>query len=225
MSSTFLASEERFPVDRTTNTNHPAPYYRESESHPLRLIAYAFHPIGWFLRETIFRPFSYFASQPNVRDVMGYKGPKEYEDPSCFDSDLPDCKSVAPYNYASMNAEKLPEFEQKIFFPDVNFDTNIRKLNSTGYKRVAQIAQLLKSSPNLVVVLEGHADDRGDDKFNSKLGVDRAESVRNELINLGVSANQLATVSFGESKPSIENSDNWSRAVNRRVEVKLEADY
>ena len=79
-----------------------APAYRESESHPLRVIAYVFHPIGWVLRELIFRPLSYFASStPETRMVMGYREPHDIYKPSCFNrgDEVPDCRQVLPFNY------------------------------------------------------------------------------------------------------------------------------
>ena len=69
-------AQEVLPYDNGLEDYHPTPRYRESESHPLRIVAYALHPIGWVLREVIFRPLSYFASStPETRSVMGYREP------------------------------------------------------------------------------------------------------------------------------------------------------
>src|SRR5437773_922107 len=71
-----VLAQDQLPTDNGLATYHAAPRYRESESHPLRVLAYVVHPIGWVLREVIFRPLSYFASSTEVtRSVMGYREP------------------------------------------------------------------------------------------------------------------------------------------------------
>ena len=52
----FVSAQDQLPYDNGLATYHTAPRYRESESHPLRIVAYALHPIGWALREGVFRP-------------------------------------------------------------------------------------------------------------------------------------------------------------------------
>jgi hypothetical protein len=92
-------AQERFPEDNGLWDYHAAPAYRESESHPLRIVGYVLHPVGWVLREGIFRPLSYFASSTETtRSVMGYRDPFDFRNPSCFSSDdsTPDCHSLRP---------------------------------------------------------------------------------------------------------------------------------
>jgi OOP family OmpA-OmpF porin len=78
---------------------------------------------------------------------------------------------------------------------------------------------MLTDSPNLKVVLQGHTDAKGTDQYNEKLGLQRAESVRQELVSQGVTADRLSTVTFGETQPVYTDDTDWARAVNRRVEV------
>ncbi|MCB0311192.1 MAG: hypothetical protein KDD42_08150, partial [Bdellovibrionales bacterium] len=51
-----LQAQDQLPYDNGLSTYHSAPRYRESESHPLRVLAYVVHPVGWLAREVIFRP-------------------------------------------------------------------------------------------------------------------------------------------------------------------------
>ena len=223
------AAQDRLPMDNGIATYHTAPRYRDSESHPLRVLAYAAHPVGWLAREVIFRPLSYFASSTEVtRSVMGFREPYDFRNPECFsgDSSIQDCRSISPYNYAEAEAEPasvVTEVERHVYFPDVNFDFNVRKLNDLGRGRVHQIAQLLQQTPGGVhVVLEGHADYIGSVPYNEKLGLDRAEAVRQELVAMGIPQDRLSTVTFGKSKPIFEEKEDWARAVNRRVEVHMD---
>lgn len=219
-------AQERLPYDNGLFTYHTAPRYRESESHPLRVLAYAVHPIGWLAREMVFRPISYFASSTEVtRSVMGYREPFDFRQPECFSADdsVPDCRSLPPFNYGAEDTGKMvSEVERHVYFPDVNFDFDVRQLNDLGRGRVHQIAQLLEKSPGVRVVLEGHADYIGSEQYNEKLGLDRAEAVRQELIKLGVPADRLSTVTFGKSKPALSEQEDWARAVNRRVEIRID---
>ncbi len=79
-------------------------------------------------------------------------------------------------------------------------------------------AQMLNSNPNLRVRLEGHADERGSREYNIGLGERRSQSVRQILMIQGVSASQIATVSFGEERPVAFGSSESDYAQNRRVE-------
>jgi peptidoglycan-associated lipoprotein len=235
----YVEAQDTLPHDNGLATYHTAPRYRESESHPLRIVGYILHPIGWVLREGIFRPLSYFASSTETtRSVMGYREPYDYRTPECFSADdsTPDCRGMQPFNYDNepmsgsvdeTGTEAAPDSAadtvgsqaRQVFFPDVNFDFNKRALNDLGRGRVRQVAQLLSTQSTVKVVLQGNADSKGADGYNEKLGLDRAEVVRSELITLGVSPERLSTVSFGESQPVFADDTEWARAVNRRVAV------
>ncbi len=225
-------AQDYLPADNGLATYHTEPRYRQSESHPLRIVSYVLHPVGWVLREAIFRPLSYFASSTETtRSVMGFREPFDYRQPECFSSDdsAPDCRSLRPYNYSgeAQMDDGQPEAaaviaHSEMLLQDVNFDFNKRQLNDLGKGRVRQIADLLNQHSNVKVVLEGNADYVGNDKYNEKLGMDRTEAVRNELVALGVSADRLSAVTFGESNPIYKDEQPWARAVNRRVTVRAE---
>ena len=220
-------AQDVLPADNGLATYHTSPRYRESESHPLRIAAYVLHPVGWLAREVIFRPFSYFASATEeTRSVMGYREPYDYRQPECFSADdsVPDCHSVIPFNYdqAALNPAPVEKAATEIYFPNVNFDFDKRDLNELGRGRVKQISEVLQREGSVKVVLQGHTDFKGSDEYNMKLGMDRAEAVRAELLRLGTSAERLSTVSFGKSQPIYTEQEDWARAVNRRVEVKVD---
>jgi len=228
LSCAVAQAQDVLPHDNGLATYHTAPRWRESESHPLRIAAYVLHPIGWVAREVIFRPLSWFASSSETsRSVMGYREPFDYRQPECFSADdsAPDCRSLTPFNYDS-GAKEEPAIgstvgERQVYFPDVNFDFDVRKLNQLGKGKVRQVAGMLNKEPGVKVVLEGHTDYMGSDTYNDKLGMDRAEAVRQELVGMGVSAERLSSVSFGKTKPLFTEQEDWARALNRRVEVQV----
>ena len=67
------------------------------------------------------------------------------------------------------------------------------------------------------MLIEGHADERGTREYNLSLGERRAETVKNALVALGISASRISTISYGKERPEIPHSDEQSYAQNRRA--------
>jgi len=72
-----------------------------------------------------------------------------------------------------------------------------------------------------IVVVEGHTDERGTEEYNLALGERRANSVKQYLVNAGVPASRIDTVSFGESKPAVQGHDEAAWKWNRRAEHRV----
>jgi peptidoglycan-associated lipoprotein len=234
MAATTLA-QDLLPRDNGIFTYHRYPRYRPSEASPIRTLAYVVHPIGWLLREGIYRPMSAFAGGTNfTRSFFGFREPFDFREPECFSSSdaVPDCRQLPPLTNIGKYRDAQPlgddaasmesmESERQVFFPDVNFDFDKSNLNDLGRGRVRQIAQLLASVPSLTIVVEGHADYKGTDEYNLGLGERRAQSVIAELGELGIDPSRLSPVSYGEGKPVFTEEEDWARAVNRRVQFSV----
>lgn len=80
-------------------------------------------------------------------------------------------------------------------------------------------ARSLAKNPQIVTQLEGHTDERGSREYNIALGERRANAVRQTMIAMGVSPQQIRVVSFGEERPVAPGHDEHSYALNRRVEI------
>jgi outer membrane protein OmpA-like peptidoglycan-associated protein len=115
---------------------------------------------------------------------------------------------------------KIVEVETLIL-PDVAFRFDSAELTELGKGTVYLAARKLKKESGTVLVVGGHADYIGTDEYNKKLGHRRAETVKRELIRLGVNAAIIGVKSFGESKPLVNEKAGWARAVNRRVEIQI----
>ena len=74
----------------------------------------------------------------------------------------------------------------------------------------------IKENPALKIRIEGNCDPRGTQEYNLALGERRAQAAKTYLVNLGVNAEQLTTVSFGEEKLLLFGHDEISWAQNRR---------
>lgn len=88
---------------------------------------------------------------------------------------------------------------------------------STLRSNADTLKQVFPKFPSDSVVIEGHCDERGTNEYNLALGDRRATSARDFLVNLGVPASKLRTISYGEERPQCSESDEscWQR--NRRA--------
>jgi peptidoglycan-associated lipoprotein len=80
-------------------------------------------------------------------------------------------------------------------------------------------ARTLAGNRRIITQLEGHTDERGSREYNIALGERRANAVRQIMIAMGVSPQQVRVVSYGEERPAATGQDEQSYALNRRVEI------
>lgn len=98
----------------------------------------------------------------------------------------------------------------------VYFEYDSSKVAGEQVRRIETNADFLKKNGRVKIRIEGNCDERGTNEYNLALGERRAQSAKSYLINLGVRADQLTTVSFGEEKPLLFGHDEVSWAQNRR---------
>jgi peptidoglycan-associated lipoprotein len=90
-------------------------------------------------------------------------------------------------------------------------------VSSEGQQILARQAEWLRRYPSITVTIEGHSDERGTREYNLALGDRRANAAKNFLVAAGISANRIATVSFGKERPAAVGSNESSWAQNRRA--------
>jgi peptidoglycan-associated lipoprotein len=100
---------------------------------------------------------------------------------------------------------------------DVYFDYDQAQLTEPTREQLARDAQFLRQSPQLLVTLEGHCDDRGTPEYNLALGERRASTARDYLTSLGVDGGRLHTISYGEERPVCSDATEACRSQNRRA--------
>ena len=100
----------------------------------------------------------------------------------------------------------------------VRFDFDESTITAEAEQLLRAKLPILSDSVAFLLLLEGHTDERGSIEYNLALGGRRAESVREFLTGLGISADRLTTTSFGEERPLVNRSDAEAWAQNRRVE-------
>lgn len=102
---------------------------------------------------------------------------------------------------------------------DVLFEFNRAEVKPGAQARMAQLSDFLKQYPDRRVSIEGHTDNIGSASYNMELSLRRAESIRGQLIGLGISPERISTVGYGKDFPVAANDTDTNRAINRRVEV------
>lgn len=101
----------------------------------------------------------------------------------------------------------------------VQFDFNMHDLRPDAREVLDNFAKCLAANPDWRLTIEGHADDRGTTDFNLQLGDNRAGSIREYLVRLGVDKARLSVISYGEEKPIVAGGTEEGWAQNRRGEL------
>ncbi|MER2494437.1 peptidoglycan-associated lipoprotein Pal [Catenovulum sediminis] len=97
------------------------------------------------------------------------------------------------------------------------FDFDDSQVEGKYFEVLEAHAAYLRANPGAKVVIEGHCDERGTPEYNIALGERRAKSVAKYLQNLGVTASQISTVSYGEEKPLDKSRTEAAFSKNRRA--------
>jgi peptidoglycan-associated lipoprotein len=103
----------------------------------------------------------------------------------------------------------------------VHFAYDSSAVQSGEKSKVATVADYLKANATEAVEVEGHCDERGTEEYNRALGERRALALREELIALGIDANRVDTISYGEDRPVDPGHDENAWHQNRRGEFVL----
>ncbi|MBI2026713.1 MAG: peptidoglycan-associated lipoprotein Pal [Deltaproteobacteria bacterium] len=101
------------------------------------------------------------------------------------------------------------------------FDFDMYNIREDARGILERNAQYLKDNSSVEIQIEGHCDERGSNEYNMALGQRRANAAKHYLVGLGISANRLSTVSYGEEKPVDETSTPSAWDKNRRAEFRV----
>lgn len=106
----------------------------------------------------------------------------------------------------------------KIVSNGIRFDVNKATLRPESMGVLNELYKLLDEHPEVNFSIEGHTDSDGDFDLNQKLSEDRAKTVMNQLVSMGINSIRLIYKGYGESKPINSNDTPEGKAANRRVE-------
>lgn len=111
------------------------------------------------------------------------------------------------------------EAAKESFLNDVvYFEFDSAVVDGEGQGLLNAKAEWLNNNPDIAVIIEGHCDKKGTNAYNLALGDRRANSVKSYMVDLGVSASRMTTISYGEERPVDPGDD----AKNRRARFVIE---
>ena len=103
----------------------------------------------------------------------------------------------------------------------IYFDLDSYSVRSEAFPRLDAQAAWLQRYPSVTVRIEGNADERGTREYNLALGARRAESIRTYLVERGINAGRIDTISYGKERPIAAGSTEESFARNRNAHTAI----
>lgn len=120
---------------------------------------------------------------------------------------------TAPSGADFDNYTKDPDFFKA---NTVYFEFDRSTIKASERVKVEEVALYLKTQTGVKLMVEGHCDERGTEEYNRALGERRALSLREYLVNLGISPERVYTISYGEDQPAVPGHNEAAWAKNRR---------
>jgi peptidoglycan-associated lipoprotein len=149
-------------------------------------------------------------------------GPMEPGSGTLPKTNEPESKPASgPSGFEMTNPGDLSNYDQDreaLKADTVYFDFDRYNIKPSEVSKVRAVVDYLKGQSSVSVLIEGHCDERGTPEYNRALGERRADSIRESLINQGVSASRVHTISYGEDKPVDPGHNEAAWGKNRRGE-------
>ena len=146
----------------------------------------------------------------------------DQQQPAAVDEQaVTDTADTADTGYDAEAAARNAERAAAKGLETIHFDFDQYVLTDDSKSILVNNAGLLRSAPAVKILIEGHCDERGSDEYNLALGEKRALATKNYLVSLGVGAERMSVISYGEEMPfdSAHNKAAWAK--NRRANFKV----
>jgi outer membrane protein OmpA-like peptidoglycan-associated protein len=117
-----------------------------------------------------------------------------------------------------LGAKREPRGEV-LTIPDREFTHHNAKLESVAVDELKQIVQVLRDYPKADLIIEGYTDKRGNEHLDERMSLERADVVKQTLINDGVAPTRISARGLGPADPIGDNATKAGREENRRVEL------
>jgi len=140
--------------------------------------------------------------------------------PKAVPKAAPKAKAEKPKEPSVSDCQR--EFTAALSGQSVVFKTNKAQITAASDGLLARLAEIAKACPLAKIEISGYTDSQGSDTFNQSLSEARASSVVDALVSRGVAKKRLRAVGHGERRPVANNSSDEGRALNRRIEFKVE---
>ncbi len=101
------------------------------------------------------------------------------------------------------------------------FEIGRAVINAKSFESLDEVVAMMKDNTKVVIQLEGHTDNIGNEEKNMKLSQDRVEAVKKYLVSKGIDKNRIKTKAFGGTQPLSNDRTEEAKALNRRVEMRV----
>ena len=170
--------------------------------------------------------------QPRVNELVGVTRPMPppSDDPGATGRRTDDQRTAQllasrgediPIKESPTVAFVAPSPEDEIFLRKIYFEYDKSNIRPEYQTVLENVSKWMERNAGHQLLIEGHCDERGTDEYNLALGERRALAVRSYLVALGVSADRVHTISYGEEKPAVAGSTEAAWSKNRRAEFKV----
>jgi peptidoglycan-associated lipoprotein len=122
----------------------------------------------------------------------------------------------------ALTEAKMQAAKKRFQNQDIHFEYDSSQLSSMAKTVLQEKAAWLKANYSASVAIEGHCDDRGTTEYNLALGERRASASKAYLVNLGISAARLSTISYGEEQPLDSSKTEQAYRKNRRAHFAID---
>jgi outer membrane protein OmpA-like peptidoglycan-associated protein len=161
---------------------------------------------------------------PNeAEDKDGFRDDDGCADPDNDNDGILDDMDKCPNNPGTTETQGCPKSKEitrgALILKGVNFESGKAVLLAGSYTALNEMAESLREWPEIKLEVSGHTDNSGKAVTNQILSQERAETVRQYLIDKGISADRLTAVGYGQDRPIADNKTATGRAQNRRVEI------
>ena len=123
-------------------------------------------------------------------------------------------------NQPATDVLSIDEINRQGLLQTVYFDYDQSEIRPDQRAKLQANAQFLRDNAGVRILVEGHCDERGTREYNMALGERRASATMQYLVSLGVSANRVDIISYGEEQPIAEGSNDSAWQQNRRAQFK-----
>lgn len=113
--------------------------------------------------------------------------------------------------------KKMLTIKEEFISESIYFEFDSATLTGESQEILRKKAHWLEKNPDVVIVIEGHCDNRGTEAYNLALGERRAESAKAFLTDLGIDVTKVMTISYGEERPINPDDTEKAWADNRRA--------
>jgi OmpA-OmpF porin, OOP family len=148
-----------------------------------------------------------------------------HTDPLNPDTDgdgIPDGQDGCPLEPGPKSNNGCPEVPyavgQRLALPRIEFETGKWDILPQSFAPLNQLLGLMEKYSGTKISIQGHTDNQGDSVANERLSNNRANAVRDWLIQHGINGSRLEARGYGQTRPIATNSSDDGRTTNRRIE-------